>query len=277
VLADEWPLAGRRRVQVSKKASFPEGLGFRDGAASVHTSRTMMLEELSLLLGRVRSDAPAAAYVSVIVEENVLAKPTQTTRQRTAKRLRELYALDPGCALFRLLRHFWDTDPASKPMLAFLAAAARDPLLRETTPFVQDVPPGDPVTPEQIAAHLNEKYPKRFQASTALATAQRLASSLGQAGYLRGRAKKTRSRPQVTPIVAAFALILGYLCGLRGKLLLGSSWTGLLDRSPAEVAELAAEASKQGWLTFKAAGAVVEITFPGLLKPHEEKAAHDPD
>ena len=31
--------------------------------------------------------------------------------------------------------------------------------------------------------------------------------------------------------------------------------------------DLASEASKQGWLTYKAAGAVVEITFPGLLTP----------
>lgn len=162
-------------------------------------------------------------------------------------------------------------------MLAFLAAAARDPLLRGTTPFVLGVPVGEAVTPDQIAKHLNEKYPKRFQASTALATAQRLASSWMQAGFLVGKVKKKRSRPTVTPVVAAFAALLGYLCGVRGKLLLDSTWTRLLDRSPAELADLLMEASRQGWLNYKAAGAVVEITFPGLLRPHEEKAAHDQD
>jgi hypothetical protein len=133
------------------------------------------------------------------------------------------------------------------------------------------------VTPEQIAAHLDEKYPRRFQASTALATAQRLASTWAQAGYLRGKVNKRRTKPHVTPIIAAFALVLGYLCGLRGKLLLGSVWTCFLDRSPAELADLAAEASKQGWLTYRAAGAVVEVTFPGLLKPEEERAAREQD
>jgi hypothetical protein len=264
-------------VRRSKTVPCPESLGFRDGATSVHTSRTLMLEELSLVLGKVATDAKAGAYRTAIVEENALGKPTQTTRQRTAKRLAELYALDPGCTLFRLLRHFWAADQAGRPVLAFLAAAARDPLLRQTTPFVQAVPFGEPVTADQIVRHLSEKFPGRFQASTALATAQRLASSWTQAGYLQGKVKKKRSRPQVTPAVLAFALVLGYLCGLRGKLLLDSAWTRLLDRSPAEVTELAAEASKQGWLTFKAAGAVVEITFPGLLKPHEEKAAHEQD
>ncbi len=253
----------------------PGVLGFREGAASVHTSRTMMLGELSLLLAKVGANGKATSYVSAIVDENALGKPTQTTRQRTAKRLKELYSLDPNCTLFRLLRHFWPADQASRPMLAFLAAAARDPLLRETTPFVQRIAVGEPVTPDEIARHLNEKYPKRFQASTALATAQRLASSWMQSGYLAGKVKKRRSRPTVTPIVATFAVLLGYLCGFRGKLLLDTTWTRLLNRSPADLTDLLLEASRQGWLTYKAAGSVVEVTFPGLLKPQEEKAAYD--
>ena len=43
----------------------------------------------------------------------------------------------------------------------------------------------------------------------------------------------------------------------------------------AKGADLVIEAFRQGWLNYKAAGSVVEITFPGLLKPHEEKAAHE--
>jgi hypothetical protein len=267
----------RTRVADSKTLKMPAALGFRNGSSSVHTSRTMMLDELSLVLDRVPATAKADTYVAAIVEDNALGKPTQTTRKRTAQRLGELYGLDPACPLFRLLRHFWPTDPASRPMLAFLAAAARDPVVREATPFVVAVAVGTAMTPEQIAKHLEEKYPKRFQASTALATAQRLASSWGQAGYLIGKVKKTRSRPLVTPVVASFALLLGYLTGLRGRMLLDTSWTRLLDRTPVEIADLAVEASKQGWLNYKAAGSVVEITFPGLLRPQEEKAIHDED
>jgi hypothetical protein len=262
-------------VQDSKPRQLPESLGFREGTTSVHTSRTMMLDELSLLLAKVSPNGKADSYFSAIVDENVLGKPTQTTRQRTAKRLEELYTLDPNCALFRLLRHFWPADQAAQPMLALLAAASRDPLLRETTPFLQGIAVGEPVTPDEIARHMNEKYPNRFQASTALATAQRLASSWMQAGYLTGKVKKARSRPTVTPVVAAFAVLLGYLCGFRGKLLLESMWTRLLDRSPADLADLVIEASRQGWLNFKEAGSVVEVTFPALLKPQEEKAAHE--
>ena len=259
----------------SKTLKMSGALGFRNGATSVHTSRTMMLEELSLVLDRVPATDRADAYVEAIVEDNALGKPTQTTRKRTAKRLGELYGLDPACTLFRLMRHFWPTDPAARPMLAFLAAAARDPVVREVTPFVVAVPVGTAVTTEQVAKHLEEKNPKRFKPTTLLSTAQNIASSWTQAGYLTGKFRKSRSRPVVTPVVATFGLLLGYLSGLKGKMLLDSIWTRMLDRTPSEVADLAVEASCQGWINYKAAGSVVEITFPGLLKPQEEKAAHD--
>src|SRR5579875_272804 len=254
-----------------------ESFGFRNGTTSVHTSRTMMLDELTLVLEKVNPSAKADAYLSAIIEENVLGKPTQTTRQRSAKRLTELYCLDPTCSLFRLLRHFWAADKEGRPMLAFLVAAARDPLLREATPWVLEIAQGGVVAPAAIAEQLARQFPSRFQGSTLLATAQRLASTWAQAGFLRGKVVKHRSRARVTPANVAFALVLGYLCGLRGKRLLDCLWTRLLDRTPGEVLDLVVEASKQGWLRYKAAGAVVEITFPGLLTPREGLASHEPD
>jgi hypothetical protein len=250
--------------------------GFRHGTMTVHTSRTMMLQELRLLLDWVDADAPASRYVAAIMDDNVLGKPTRSTRQRTAKHLIELYALDPHCTLFRLLRHFWAADSASHPMLASLLACARDPLLRASTPFLFTIPLGQTVAPGAIADHLHAQYPSRFRSSTLLATAQRLASSWAQAGYLQGKQTKRRVHPHITPIVTAFALLLGYLCGLRGARLFESTWTQLLDCPPAELAELTVEASTQEWLHYKAAGAVVEITFPGLLTPAEERAAYEP-
>jgi hypothetical protein len=237
----------------------------------------MMLDELSLVMEHVGADAPVADYQKAVIEENVVGKATQTTRQRTVKRLEELYGLDPACPVFRLLRHFWAADKDGRPMLAFLTAAARDPLLREATPWLLAIAQGEVVAPTAIAEQLNRQFPSRFQGSTLLATAQRLASTWAQAGFLRGKVVKRRSRAQITPATVAFALVLGYLCGLRGKLLLDCLWTRLLDRTPGEVVDLAMEASKQGWLRYKSAGAVVEITFPGLLTPGEERESHEPD
>lgn len=265
------------RVAESKKGKLPEPLGFREGSSSAHTSRTMMLGELAIVLEAVAPNAKPDEYVTAVVEQNVLGKPTQTTRKRSVQRLVELYSLDPSCPLFRLLRHFWQRDAAARPMLAFLVATARDPLLREATPFVVAIPVGASVSPKDVAKHLEQKYPARFKPTTLLSTAQNLASSWTQAGYLSGKINKKRCRLGVTPVVATFAVLLGYLCGQRGKLLLDTLWMRLLDRTSSEITELATEASRQGWLTFKSAGSVVEISFPGLLTNQEERASHVSD
>jgi hypothetical protein len=271
-----WLLIGLSSLIVSREGiKFSGSVGFRNGSASVHTSRTMMLAELRILLDHVAAGAAAGDYTESIMDENILGKPTRAARQKTARRLRELYGVDPHCTLFRWLRHFWTADTHSQPMLAFLVAAARDPLLRETTPIVQEIPLGQSVSSTEIAKRLVEKYPQRFSPTTQLSTAQNLASSWSQAGYLKGRAKKIRTRPYVTPVVATFALLIGYLCGLRGSLLLNCVWTRLLDYSTSELTDLVTEASKQGWLRFKASGSVLEISFPGVLTPAEEKPAYE--
>jgi hypothetical protein len=235
-----------------------------------------MLGELSLVLEHVGHMAKTEEYVAAVLQQNVLGKPTQTTRKRSAKRLVELYALDQSRPVFRLLRHLWSADTSARPMLAYLAASARDPVLREMTPFILAIPVSSDVSATQVARYMQEKYPSRFKPTTLLSTARNLASSWTQAGYLVGKVNKRRTRPVVTPVVATFALLLGYLCGLRGKMLLNTVWTRMLDRTPVEIAAFATEASKQGWLNYKAAGALVEITFAGLLRTQEEKASDAP-
>ena len=236
-----------------------------------------MLGELNLIFDGVPVEATASRYREAIVEGNLLGKATRSTRLRTTEHLTALYALDPGKTLFRLLRHFWAVDRVGRPMLAFLAASGRDLLLRDSTDFVLAVPRGQGVDAAGIAQFLNERYPSRFKPTTVQSTSQNLASSWTQAGYLTGKVAKRRGEPVVTPQVASYSLAIGYLTGLRGRLLLGSVWARLLDRTSSEVMELAAEASKQGWLRLKAAGAVVEITFPELLTAAEERLAHEPD
>jgi hypothetical protein len=129
------------------------------------------------------------------MDDNVLGKPTRSTRQRSATHLIELYALDPLCTLFRLLRHFWATDTASQPMLAFLVACARDPLLRASTHLLFAVPLRHTVAPAAIADHLHALYPSRFRPSTLIATAQRLASTWAWDTSAAGAWRDWSSRP----------------------------------------------------------------------------------
>ena len=79
----------------------------------------------------------------------------------------------------------------------------------------------------------------------------------------------------VTPATAAYALALGYLCGLNGQLLIESEWARLLDAPRDQIIRLAQEAAKRGWLDFKGVGNVFEINFRQILTPKEIQGSHE--
>src|SRR6266480_8143590 len=106
--------------------------GFVNEPVGAHSSRTMMLAELRLLLATCPQTASLEEYRSAIVDENVLLKKTVTTRKVSFRWMRELYALDRKILLFRALRDLWDDDNQVQPLLALLSAVARDPILKST-------------------------------------------------------------------------------------------------------------------------------------------------
>ncbi len=245
--------------------------GFRDGDRGTHTSRTMMLSELRHLLEAIPSDAPRSLYWGRIVDDNILHKRTGSTRRLTAQRLSELYALDPQVTLFRVLRRLWEHDAEGQPLLAFLCAFARDPLLRFTTPAVLDLPQGAAVGTADIEATLAGSVADRLNPSILNKVARNAGSSWTQSGHLRGRARKVRVRAQPTPTSTTYALFLGYLEGYRAQRLFDTPWARLLDRPRDEVMDLARAASRQGLLDFRAVSSIVEVRFPDLLTPEEEE------
>src|SRR5207247_3472773 len=174
--------------------SLPQLFGFRSGLNSVHRSRTMMLAELTALLGATRADSTPNNYVAGCIEDNVLSKRTLVTRRTTAERLRELYALDPGVTVFRLLRQFWSADPEARPLLACLCAQARDPLFRATADSVLATKAGEVVTVDALCRLVDGQEAGRFGAKTLRSVAQNLASSWNQSGFLSGTKRKIRRR-----------------------------------------------------------------------------------
>ena len=116
--------------------------GFRSGDRGTHTSRTIMLDELSHLLDAVLGEAVRDNYAHAVMVHNCLGKRTAATRKLSVQRLTELYALDPQVILFRVLRDLWVRNETSRPLLALLLALARDPLLRATATAVMRTPYG---------------------------------------------------------------------------------------------------------------------------------------
>ena len=241
-------------------------LGFRDGDRGAHTSRTMMLSELAVLLDAAPADAPRARLRELIVDENLLGKRSAENRMNTFKRLSELYALDVSVPVYRLLRRLWEEDAEGRPMLALLCAAARDPLLRGSADRVLDAPEGAVVTPDQLAATVH----RPMAASSRKAIGQRLASSWTQAGFLAGVVPKIRVRPHATPGAAAYALALGFMEGGRGGLLLTTPWIRLLDRPADEALALVRLAARRGWVEHRAAGDVMDLRVEALFTDEEK-------
>ena len=233
-------------------------------------ARTIMLEELRLLFSFVDDpDAGKSDYLKSIIEDNCLGKRSDRTRRLTARHLIDLYGLNPDITLFRSLRYFWKRDTEGQPLLAMICAIARDSVLRSSIPFIHKFTVGQRVTREALEEFIDNLETDRFSPATLKSTAQNINSSWTQSGHLQGRVKKVRSQPKATPGAVSYALLLGYLSGVRGESLYKTEYVKLLDCSVEQSIELSAEASRKGWIVLKRLGSVIEVLFPNLLSDKE--------
>ena len=239
-------------------------VGFRFGDRGTHTSRTIMLRELTAALAAVPADAARADYANAIIEDNCLGKSTASTRRLTNQRLGELYALDPNIPLFRVMRRLWDLDEAGRPLLALLASMARDPLLLATAPAVIPLADGAEFLREPMKEALRSAVGDRLNDSILNKVVRNAASSWTQSGHLEGRTLKARRVVRATPTAMAFALYLGSAVGFRGFPLLSSGWVNVLDSSPSSARELALAAKRLGLIDLRMAGEVLDLRLERL-------------
>lgn len=251
--------------------------GFRSGERGAHTSRTMMLDELSLLLCTVPDAVSREDYAVAVRMENCLGKKTVANRRISFQRLTELYALDARVVLFRVLKELWMFHDENHPLLALLLALARDPLFRTTASAVIHTPYGHELTHQSIKDALVEVVADRFNEHTLNSVIRNASSSWAQSGHLQGRVRKTRQCVQATPVVTAYALLLGYATGRRGALLFQTPWCKVLDADIDELIEKAVEAKRFGLLDLKHSGSIIDITFPAILTGNAHRRTHGPN
>jgi len=250
--------------------------GFRIKYGSVHTARTMMLNELRLLFACVNNpDSTKEDYFKAIKENNCLRKRSMKTRILTCKHLAYLYSLDPSFTIFRTLRYFWERDVDGQPLLALLCSYSRDSLLRLSAPFILQYTEGEIITREDLEDYIENREPGRFSKATLKSTAQNLNATWTKSKHLVGKNKKTRVRANATPGSVSYALFLGYLIGIRGEMLFTTEYIHLLECSRDRSIELAEEANRRGWIIFKRIGNVMEVQFPNLLTAQERKWVYE--
>jgi hypothetical protein len=240
--------------------------GFKFPPGGPHISRTMMLHELTVLLDALPSDATSPAYVDAIVSKNLLGKGTESTRLKTLRHLRELYGLSPDVPIFRALRSLQQSDSAATPQLALLCAWTRDPLLRATTSAIFNTPEGGSVSASALAESISDTFPGQYSPLNQQKIARNARATWTYSGHLRGHTQKIRQSIDARPAAVAYALLLADISGLAGGALLSSAWCGLLDLSAEKARTSAGNAHRFGLLNFRAAGSVIEISFPSSLR-----------
>lgn len=225
-----------------------------------------MLAELQSLLMSCTADATYDQYTVVVLEENVLLKQTASNRNRSLRGLRELYALDRNVLVFRTMRDLWDMSVDAQPVLSLFCALTRDPLLRATCSPILMASPGDRIGYENTMQAIRSTYPARYNEKILRKIGQNTASSWTQSNHLTGRVNKYRTKIEPYPTSVTYALFLGYLCGHRGEALFQTTWAQLLDTSIPELHTLAQSASRQGYLDYRHAGGVTDISFTYLTR-----------
>lgn len=243
--------------------------GHRSGGTN--TSHTIVVPALQRLLAEVPRSAPAEAYETAVLEDNILGKDTVGSRKRTFRYLRELYLLRPDSVLFRALRDLWTDEPAGQRLLAGLCALARDTSFRASVDAILGTDPGDELTSRDLAAAVDKVFPTAYSDATLAKVGRNTFSSWEQTGHLEpaGRSTKIRRRPPCTPAATAYALLLGHLEGTRGAALFDTIWAQVLDHPRPHLMEYATVASQRSLIDFRHSGGITEVGFSELLRPME--------
>ena len=241
--------------------------GFRFVASGVHTSRTIMLAELSAVLDATPPSHPREAYSESIVGDNALGKATAANRRKSRRYLAELYSLDPEVPAFALLRRLWPLDQTSRPRLALLLALARDPLLLAGAGAILPLATGEELQRDRLRAALGAAAGERLSPATLEKVARNVASSFTQSGHLTGRTFKRRALVTPTPVAVAYALSLATAAGYLGRETITSGWVRALDASPLQAQELAIEAKRLGLIELRIAGGVFDLGFTPISPP----------
>ena len=259
------------------QAKHEREFGFRFGERGTHTSRTFMFSELQQALETITAGATRDQYATAIVEENVTGKRTLSTRKLTNQRLGELYGLDLGVTLFRVMRRYWESDRDGRAILALLCALSRDPLLRATVPPILALRPGEELGRQSMIDSVRGAVGDRLNDAIIDKVVRNAASTWAQSGHLEGRVRKTRTPVSATPRSAAYALLMGYLLGFRGGRLFRTLWTAVLDSNEEQLIFQAMDAKRLGALNLKHGGGVIEVDFVSILTPDEIRESHGTD
>lgn len=238
-------------------------------------ARSMMFVEMSLLVKAIPIAVNKSDFSTAIIEENVLEKPTLSSRKKSLRHLVELYGLDPSKPLFRVFWEFSHEDFESLNQLCLVCVYANDPQLRQSFEIIRTLRLGEVMERLVMEHHLENGFPGRFSPATKKSLSQNVNTTWTYGGHLKGKAKKFRCLPEPRPFSAAYAMFVGHLAGLRGEKLLDSAYAYLVSSNRSQLQAALSLASAKGILSLKQAAGIVEFDFSNIIKPSEEAMIYE--
>lgn len=234
-------------------------------SVSAHAGRTIMVNELSLLLSVTPQNSSFDELRKRVYDDNILQKSSVSGRKKSFYHLKQSYGLDIQTPVFRALRFLWDFDAGERRMLALQCALARDTILRASAPGILSLQAGEEARKEPLMDLVEKEYPQRYSPKSVKAISEHLLSSWAQSGHLEGKMRKIRTKATAGPASLTYALFLGYLSGVQGNPLFRTVWADVLDATDTEIRGYVGESMRKGWLIYKDAGGIVEISFPSTF------------
>ncbi len=257
------------QVMIDYFANIPEGLesfGFSANPTGGHMARSMMLDELSILVSMAAVDASVGDYKQAVLDDNALGKPTFSSRRKSWRHLTELYTLDRDKSLFAAMAQLAHAEPRSLPLMALAGAFCRDAQLRQSFVLIDRLALGAPLSRPDMESHIERGFPGRFSPKMRKSLAQNVNTTWTVAGHLTGRVAKVRAFPSPQPAATVYAMFAGYLLGLRGENLVHSVFGRLVASNTTLITQHLANAASRGWIRFRHAGGVMETDFTPLMK-----------
>ncbi|MBR1368473.1 hypothetical protein RJ53_02720 [Methanocalculus chunghsingensis] len=247
----------------------------QDSTASAHTGRTLMFNELSHILDITPIDCSISEIKRLVYEENILQKSSFSSRKMSFYRLKLLYTLDIQNTAFKTLRFFWNKAPDERPLIALEAALARDHILRYSAQKILPLKCDTLITKEEMIKNIQQEYGKLYTQNVLESTSRNLLSSWVQSGHLSGRVKKSRRKATAGPASLTYALLLGQLSGVEGSSLFETVLVHALDATDTEIQAYLHAAMRKGWLMYRNAGGIIELTITLDLNGEVKKNGHD--
>lgn len=233
------------------------------------SARSALYSELCLLLDESDEPLSPSEYRLLVLDRNVLARSSFSSKKKLWKELHSRYRLDANNPLFAAFWEEWRNaeSEAEKGLTAYVLLALNDKLVADLGiellfPLLRRAPAELRV--EDVLSFIKRSqkdHPElaRWSENTRLAVSQKYCTSIRDFGLANGVTRKTTIRPALYSAPVRLIIKASRLADIPIKQLLNLSVFRLLAIDTSEIIAALSELNQKGSLQFRIQGDVVEL------------------